>query len=237
MGDLVTMANSGGALEMGSLTPALMQSLKATEADLTDEQFALVEQFALGPKPPMVVAEPDELNRIITAIASVLKQPTVSIDHGKLKLAIYRKALARVPLVALQHAANIAIETLEWMPTPSELLKLARGHEGEAQRAHERANAMTRNRRQRMMDETLSAIARKDYPESELANLHPQWASIAETRALIVILMDGTRLYRNRDTIQRAQEDRDREFERMKREADEVASRARVNEPGLGGEE
>lgn len=208
-----------------------MQSLKVAEEDLTDEQFALVAQFAHGPKPPMVVAEPDVLNQLITAIASVLKQPTVSMDHGRLKLAVYRKALARVPLVALQHAANIAIETLEWMPTPSELLKLARGHEGEAQRAHDRAGTLCRQRRQRQMDETLALIAKREFPESDLASLHEQWASIAQTRGDIIILMDGTRLYRNRETIQRAQEERDREFERMKAEANDMASRAQ--EPGF----
>lgn len=215
------------------MTLALMQSLKVAEEDLSDEQFAIVAQFAASPRPPALPANPDELTQIITAMASVLKQPNVSIDHGKLKMAIYRKTLARVPLVAIQAAANIAVSTLEWMPTPAELLKLARGHDSDAQRAHDRASLMKRNRAQRMMDETLDRIARKDYPECDLANLHEQWASIAHTRGYIVILMDGTRLYRNRETIQRAQEERDKAIEGMKRDADEVASRARVDEPKL----
>ena len=215
-----------------------MQLLKVeTEASLTNEQFALVEQFAQLPRPLAAKASADQLNEIITAIASVLKHPATSTGHGKLKLAVYRKALESVPLVSLQAAANIAVSTLEWMPTPSELLKLARGRGSDAQRAHDRATLLKRNRAQRIMEETLASIARNDYPESELANLHAQWASIAETRGHIVILMDGTRLYRNRDTIKRAQEELDREIERMKQEDHDVASRARVNEPGFEGEE
>ena len=233
MGDLITMANNGTAVEMGSLTPALMQSLKvASEADLTDEQFALVVQFAQTPRPPAVRGSADQITEIITAIASVLKHPATSTGHGKLKLAIYRKTLEAVPLVALQAAANIAVSTLEWMPTPAELLKLARGRDSDAQRAHDRAATLCRHRRQRIMDETLRSLAKRELSEEHLASLPEHIARIAETQASIIILMDGTRLYRNRESVARAQEERDREFQRFKAEANEVLSRAQ--EKGKG---
>lgn len=204
-----------------------MQSLKvASEADLTDEQFALVVQFAQTPRPPAVRGSADQITEIITAIASVLKHPATSTGHGKLKLAIYRKTLEAVPLVALQAAANIAVSTLEWMPTPAELLKLARGHDSNAQRAHDRARSLARHRAQRIMDETLRALAKREVSEEHLAGLPEHIARIAETQASIIILMDGTRLYRNRESVARAQEERDREFQRFKAEANEVLSRA-----------
>lgn len=217
MGDLVTMANEGHVPAMGSLTPALRKSLDGgNEADLSPEQFALVVQFANAPCPTPERGTADQINRIITALASVLKSPNVSSDHGKLKLAVYRKALERVPLVALEGAANHAIQTLEWMPTPAEIIKLAEGRHSEAQHLHAKACAFRRNRAQRLHEETLRTIRNRELSHDDLQRVDEFTARVADTQGLIVTMMDGTRHYRTRETIHAQMEERERANEAAK---------------------
>ena len=226
MDDLVTLAGASNALAMDLLTPALRQSLNVrAEEDLTNEQFAIVAQFANLPAPPPTLPTVDQFDKIIIAVAAVLKKPNVSHNHGKLKLGVYRKALEKVSHHALQAAANKAIATREWMPTPAEFLQLAKGHEEEALRLHAKAKTMRRNRAQRLMESDIRSISNRSMEADRLQHLPERTARIAETQGYIVILMDGTRLYRSRETIQRAQEERDREMREIRAE-DERLSRA-----------
>ncbi len=206
MGNLVTVDGSASGTTV-SITPPMRQFLSATsEADLTDEQFAVVAAFADESRPIMPAATPDQIGDIILALASTLKAANTDEDQGKMKFALYRRALADVPHTALQTAANIALRTLEWMPTPAELLKLATGRDSEIQRAHDRAVWMRRERAQRMMRETMDKLAAKEIPEADLGGLNDRLAQIAMTRGHILALPDGTRLYRTPESIERADE-------------------------------
>ena len=184
-----------------------------SEETLSDEQFAIVAAFASQPAPPALKPTDEEINKIITTLASVLKSPTTSINHGKLKLAVYRKALSRLSLTAIQAAANRAIETLEWFPTPSEMLRLANGHEGEAQRLWGRAVAMKRNRLQRLMEEALAGLKAKSMSFDDMQALPQRTAEIAETQGLILIRMDGSRHYRTPELLREDAEERKRAWE------------------------
>lgn len=228
MGDLVSMAEgTPPALATGSLTPALRQSLKiGKEAELTDEEFALVSQFASLPCPPAATLTAPKINEIITALALVLKSPPGPMEHGRLKLAIYRKALAKLSLGALQIAANRAIETLEWMPTPAELLRLAMGFEGDEQKLHARARVMRQRRAQRLHEEAISQIRDKALSDDDLQKLTPFTAQVAETQALVVVLPSGTILYRTAETMRRCEDER-RAIREAEDPEDERLSRAR----------
>lgn len=213
MGDLVEMAAGSPALATDLLTPALRQSLNvATEADLTDEQYQLVQQFALAPCPPADKPTNDEFDKIIVAMAVVLKKPNVSHDQGRLKIGVYRKVLGNLSLTALTSAANTALQTLEWMPTPAELLRLSEGHRGEAQRLHARASVLRRNRGQRIHEETILALRVQRLSHDDLQNLPERTAQIAETQGLILTMSDGTRHYRTAETIRAQREERERGF-------------------------
>lgn len=182
----------------------MRKCLSATsETDLTDDQFAIVAAFADAPRPIMPEATPDQISDILLALASALKMQNHGDDHGKMKSALYRKALAGVPHEALQTAANIALRTLEWMPTPAELLKLATGRDSEIQRAHDRAVWMRRERAQRMMRETMEKLAAKEIPEAELGSLNERLIQIATARGYVFTTRDGTRLYRTKENLER----------------------------------
>lgn len=199
---------------MDLLTPALRQSLNvASEAELDDQQFAIVSHFASLPCPPPDKPTHDEFDKIIVAMAVVLKKPNASLDHGRLKIGVYRKVLGNLSLTALSAAATAALETLQWMPTPAELLTLAKGHSGEAQRLHSKACVMRRNRAQRIHDETLRQVAAKTISHDDLQHLGEFTARCAITQGLIITMRDGSRHYRTAETIQQADEERKRAFE------------------------
>ena len=162
-------------------------------------------------------------------MAVVLKKPHASLDHGRLKIGVYRKVLGRLSLTALSAAASRALETLEWMPTPAELLKLAQGHSGEAQRLHAKACIMRRNRAQRVHDETLRQVAAKTLSHDDLQNLGEFTARCAVTQGLIITMMDGTHHYRSAETIAQADAERKRAFE-----AEEING-SRAGETQTGG--
>lgn len=232
MGDLVEMAGGSTALATDLLTPALRQSLAVeSEAELDDQQFAIVAQFASLPCPPADQPTHDEFDKIIVAMAVVLKKPNASLDHGRLKIGVYRKVLGRLSLTALTAAANTALETLQWMPTPAELLTLAKGHTGEAQRLHSKACILRRNRTQRIHDDTLRQVEAKALSHDDLQALGEFTARCAFTQGLIVTTMDGTRHYRSAETIKLVEEERKRAFEAE----DMSGSRAGEGETGGGG--
>lgn len=169
---------------------------------MTDEQFALVEAFANAPVPVSPIATEHELDKLIGTMAATLKAPRTSLDQGKLKLAVYRRVLGHLPISTLQRIAEEAVRTLEWFPTPAELLKMAEGRTTPEANAHARAAWMVRDRRQRLFDETLARIERRELTPEELQSLDRFTASVAETRAHIITRVNGERVYRTRESVQ-----------------------------------
>lgn len=172
-----------------------------SEADLSDEQFHAIARFAASPPPALPLASPDELREMIAFLAGSLKAPRTGLEAGKIKLGAYRLALADQPKAALTHAVQVAIRTMEWLPAPAELLKIARSFTAPEQRAHERAKAMTFARRQRLFDQTLRNIRERKLLTEELAALDDHTAKVAETQGTLIIRLDGSRQYRDKEAL------------------------------------
>ena len=135
-----------------------MQSLNVAESDLTSEQFAIVAAFADATLPALVMPEDGDIDELIASLAGTLKQPRTAMDAGKLKLAIYRRMLRGTPLRSLQLATRDALAELQWMPTPAELLALAKRRTSPEHMLHGKAQGLARARRQRLFVEAQRAI-------------------------------------------------------------------------------
>lgn len=200
--DLVTQAQTA-CLTLAPNTPAArILTNTADEFDLSDEEFAIVARVASEPAPVIPVATEDEINAIVGALAGTLKAARTSLSQGRLQRGVYRKVLGHLTREALKSAADQALRTCDWMPSPSELLKLAEGHKATETLLHGRAVALTRNRRQRLFDLTLAELRERKLPEASLADLDPHTAKVAETQGSIVILPDDRRLYRCKASIE-----------------------------------
>lgn len=182
---------------MASLMPLLVKC----ETDLTDEQFASLARFADGPPPATPPADEDAIREVVAFLAGALKAPRTGLREGRIKLGAYRLALTGIPADALEYAVTKAIKTLEWLPAPAELLKIASEFQAPELRAHEKAKLMTHRRRQRLFEETLRNIRDRKLLPEELAALDDYTAKCAETRGDLIIRLDGARQYRSKEAL------------------------------------
>ncbi len=162
------------------------------ERELTDEQFALVERIAEGPPPALPIVTEDDVRKLIGTMAGTLKAARTSTDEGRLKLAVYKRMLGHLPLAALQHATHRALATLEWMPTPAEILKLAEGYCGPEKLAHSRARRLARDRAQRLFEERCKAIRDRTFPTDQLHTLSDMEIRHGLTHRAFLREMDGS---------------------------------------------
>jgi hypothetical protein len=176
--------------EMASLMPLLMKC--ESEASLSDEQFAPIARFAAAPPPALPTATEEDVRKLIGTMAGTLKAARTSTDEGRLKLAVYKRMLGHLPLAALQHATHRALATLEWMPTPAEILKLAEGYCGPERLAYSRAQRLARDRRQRLFDERCKAIRSRAIPADELHTLTEQEIRHGLAHRALLRELDGT---------------------------------------------
>lgn len=186
--------------EMASLMP-LLGSLES-EAGLSDEQFRAIARFAASPPPALPTATEDEMREMIAFLAGSLKAPRTGLEAGKIKLGAYRLALAGQPKAALTYAVQTAIRTLEWLPAPAELLKLAESYAAPERRAHAKAQWIERTRRQRLFEETLRKCSKRELSHDELQALPDHTAKVAQTQGSIVIRLNGERVYRTKETVE-----------------------------------
>ena len=141
----------------------------------------------------------DEVRKLVGTLAATLKMARTSDGEGKFKLAVYQRVLSDVPLAALKYATEQAIRTMEWMPVPSELLKLADGYVSPDEAEARTLKALRQADAQRDHEQTLRAI--RDKAVEDLAQVPPHTARVAETLGLLVIRIDGRRQYRTKETI------------------------------------
>lgn len=185
---------------MASLMPLLTKC--ESEADLSDEQFHAVARFAALPPPALPIVTADELREMIAFLAGSLKAPRTGIEAGKIKLGAYRLALADQPKAALAHAVRVAIETLEWLPTPAELLRIARTFTANERTAHARARFLVANRRQREFAHKMRQCQNRELSHAELQALTDAEAKVAQTQGSILIRPSGERVYRTAETLE-----------------------------------
>lgn len=231
---------------MASLMPLLMKW--ESEADLSDEQFHAIARFAASPPPVLPRASPDELREMIAFLAGSLKAPRTGVEAGKIKLGAYRLALADQPKAALTHAVQVAIRTMEWLPAPAELLKIAEGYCGPEKLAHSRARRLARDRRQRLFEERCKAIRSRAIPPDEFHTLTDQEIRFGISHRALLRELDGTVILWTLEDENRIIAERMAQFslegpplsphdERDKRaeDGDEVGgNRARSDEAGQG---
>jgi len=185
---------------MASLMPLLTKW--ESEADLSDEQFHAIARFAASPPPALPIVTADELREMIAFLAGSLKAPRTGIEAGKIKLGAYRLALADQPKAALTHAVQTAIRTMEWLPAPAELLKIAESFTAPERLAHTRAQRLTRDRRQRLFEETIRKCRDRTLSHEELQALPDHHAKVAQTQGSIVIRLNGERVYRTKEAVE-----------------------------------
>lgn len=196
---------------MASLTLAANSGALNTtdERTLTDEQFALVERIAAGPPPALPMCDDEDVRKIIGALAGTLKQARTSLEEGKLKLGMYRKAISgRITKAALAYAGDCALRELEWMPTPSELLKLAEHYLAPEKAAHARARFLARSRHQRLFDERCKALRERTFPMDQLHTLSDQEILHGITNRAILKELDGTLIPWTREDAERIHSER-----------------------------
>lgn len=202
MGTEITVAPTASLTLAGNDEALAILADAEHERDLTEHALAIVQAIALAPAPRPPLATDDDVRNVIGALAGTLKAPRTSREEGQLKLGMYRKALAgHLSGEALSYAGDRALRTLQWMPTPAELIDLAKPYTSKLETLHSKARWLCRERAQRLMDETLKAIARHSLPEADLASLPDRWLAIAETQGGIMRHLDGRFTYRSREAI------------------------------------
>lgn len=197
--DIATTDRSTGSLTLpwASLAETIL-SLPLDERELSDEQFALIARAASEPAPVLPTAGPRDIGKLIATMAATLKKPRVAADEGRLKIAVYIRMLAHVPHAALKHATERALATLEWMPTPAELLKLAEAYTAPERQAHAMARILADRRRQREFEELLSRLASGDVDQTEIGALPERIKRIAAERGHLRRMDDGLFIIRQR---------------------------------------
>jgi hypothetical protein len=163
-----------------------------SEADLSDEQFHAIARFAASPPPALPIVTPDELREMIAFLAGSLKAPRTGVEAGKIKLGAYHLALADQPKAALTHAVQVAIRTMEWLPAPAELLKIAEGYCGPEKLAHSRARRLARDRHQRLFEERCKAIRSRTFPVDQLHTLTESELRHGLANRALLRELDGT---------------------------------------------
>lgn len=190
--EIATVAQTASlTLAPNSEAETLLATVK-DERELSPEQFALVARIAEGPPPALPTATEEDVRKLIGTMAGTLKAARTSTDEGRLKLAVYKRMLGHLPLAALQHATHRALATLEWMPTPAELLKLAEGYCGPEKLAHSRACRLYRDRRQRLFEERCKAIRSRTFPVDQLHTLSDMEIRHGLTSRALLRELDGT---------------------------------------------
>ena len=190
--EIATVAQTASLTLAPNSEAAILLATVKDERELTAEQFALVARIAEGPPPALPIATEDDVRKLIGTMAGTLKAARTSTDEGRLKLAVYKRMLGHLPLAALQHATHRVLATLEWMPTPAEILKLAEGYCGPEKLAHSRARRLYRDRRQRLFEERCKAIRSNAFPVDQLHTLTDQEIQIGITSRTLLRELDGT---------------------------------------------
>lgn len=169
---------------------------------MTDAQFAEIIAFADAPPPESVSASEDDVRAFVAFLAATLKVRRNGADTNRVKLGAYRMVLAGQPKDALAYAVKTAIRTMEWMPTPAGILSLANSYVAPEKIAHSRAQRLVRDRRQRVFDETIRQCMERALSHDDLQKLTSRAAEIAQTAGAIIIMQDGSRVYRTPETIE-----------------------------------
>lgn len=173
------------------------------ERDLDPDAYAIVRQFAELPVPKPRLATDDDVRNVIGSLASTLKAARTSREQASFQLGTYRMALTgQLSADALAFAGKRALRTLTWMPTPAELIDLAKPYSSRAELAHAKACYLCRERAHRLMEETCKALMRRSIPEAEINDLPERWLAIAETQGHILRKLDGSFVYRTREAWQ-----------------------------------
>lgn len=175
---------------MASLMPLLESSVSV--GDLRADELQAIIAFADAPPPALPAATEDDVREMVAFLAATLKAPRTGIDGGRIKLGAYRLTLTGKPKAAIQHATETAIRTLEWMPTPVELLRLVDGYLAPEKRAHSRARYIARTMRQRAFEDRCKAIRSRTFPPDQFHTLTEQELHIGITNRALLKEMDGT---------------------------------------------
>lgn len=175
---------------MASLMPLLESSI--TVSDLGEDELRAIVAFADAPPPALPAATEDDVREMVAFLAATLKAPRTGIDGGKIKLGAYRLTLTGKPKAAIQHATETAIRTLEWMPTPAELIRLVDAYLAPEQRAHTRARYIARTMRQRAFEDRCKAIRSRTFPQDQFHTLTEQELHIGITNRALLKELDGT---------------------------------------------
>lgn len=163
-----------------------------SEADLSDEEFQQIAIFAQSPPPAVPTASEDDVRECIAFLASTLKAPRNGADTNRVKLGAYRLALAGIPKPALTHAVQVAIRTMEWLPAPAELLKIAEAYCGPEKLAHSRARRIYRDRCQRLFEERCKAIRSRTFPVEQFGTLTESEIRHGLSNRALLRELDGT---------------------------------------------
>lgn len=190
--EIATVAQTASLTLAPNSEASTLLAIVKDERELTDEQFALVARIAEGPPPALPIVSEDDVRKLIGTMAGTLKAARTSTDEGRLKLAVYKRMLGHLPLAALQHATHRALATLEWMPTPAEILKLAEGYCGPERLAYSRAQRLARDRRQRLFEERCKAIRSRTIPADELHTLTELEIRHGLAHRALLCELDGT---------------------------------------------
>lgn len=175
---------------MASLMPLLESSVSV--GDLRADDLRAIVAFADAPPPALPAATEDDVREMVAFLAATLKAPRTDIDGGKIKLGAYRLTLTGKPKAAIQHATETAIRTLEWMPTPAELIRLVDAYLAPEQRAHTRARYIARTMRQRAFEDRCKAIRSRTFPQDQFHTLTEQELHIGITSRALLKEINGT---------------------------------------------
>lgn len=183
------------------LATALLQLTDERQVD--DPTWPLVEAFADRECPVMPPPEQADIKAIIGTLAGTLKAPRMSLDQGRLQLAMYWRALQDVELFRVQLAAEHFIRTAEWMPTPGQVRTQALTYSHPVYHAHTRARRLVRDRRQRLGEETRRAIQHRTLTQEELDQLTDAAKQSGISAGDLIPTPEGGVTYRTREAIDR----------------------------------
>lgn len=174
------------------------------ESSLDDEQFAVVLQASRAPLPADAYADDALVRDLIASLAGVLKQARTSIEGGKFKLGLFRKALVgHVTAGALRHACDRALRECEWMPTPAELIRLAQGFVRPDVAARDQARQLVTDRRSRFRRATFAQLRERAIAPDDLPDLPEDLIADAVEARLLMWTLDAEIVYPTPENVER----------------------------------
>lgn len=177
-----------------SRTSVAISDLKAPA---TEEEARALRKWAEKVDDSPIPATVEEIARHFKFLNASLPTRATSVEDGRKRAAVYISVLQGYSNEALAYMARRAIETLQWLPTPSQCLAILKDWR-EPTSVKDHAIALCARFWQERMETFLAALEDGSATMADVEQAQERWRRIAEDRGLLRRLDDGSLVIRSK---------------------------------------